>query len=440
MKEGTIAAISTPLMTGAVGIVRISGEKADSVLRARFTPVSRTRIEDFMHGKLYYGTFDCGRFSDRCLAVLFRAPHSYTGEDMAEIQCHGGVEVVRGVLNAVLSEEGVRLAEPGEFTRRAFVNGKQDLSSCEGIGDMIQAESAAELSAADALARGELFRIVQRLQDSLTDWISYAEVLLDYPEEDVPARKIEEIETFLSDAEAEIGGLLSGYDTGRKLKAGVTVALCGLANAGKSSLFNALLKFDRAIVTEIPGTTRDTIEGFLECEGIKIRLVDTAGVRETSDEIERQGVRRSLDEIRDADLVLFVFDGTDADADRELLARAGENVLTVRSKADLGNAAGAELAVSATTGQNLEELKKQIVARTVGRVPSGLILTSERHFSALLRAKEFAARARTDLAQKPFDILAHELRETWDALGEITGTAATEEIIDNIFRKFCLGK
>ena len=440
-KEDTIAAVSTPLMTGAVGIIRISGPKSEAVLDARFTAFSGIRPPTFESAKMYYGTFDAGTFSDRCLAVIFRAPRSFTGEDMAEIHCHGGVEVVRGVLKAVLAS-GARLAEPGEFTRRAFLNGKQDLSSCEGIGDMIAAESAAELAAAGRLARGELAKTVKRMQDSLTDLISYAEVLLDYPEEDFPEAKAEDFRKVLSELRGEIGDLVAGYATGRKLREGVTAVLCGRANAGKSSLFNALLRFDRAIVTDIPGTTRDTIEGVFECEGIKVRLVDTAGVREAGDEIERLGISRSLEELENADLTVLVCDQRGLSGEDEaLLRRAKGEVLLVRSKADLaGPEPAGALRVSAVTGENVEELRREIVARTVKRVPSGLILTNERHFDALSRAERLASAALEGLGEKPFDALCLELRELWDALGEITGTTATEDIIDNIFKKFCLGK
>lgn len=437
----TIAAISTPLMTGAVGIVRISGAKSAKILDSRFHAFSGIRPPTYEPGKLYYGSFDAGEFSDRCLAVLFRAPKSYTGEDMAEIQCHGGVEVVRGVLKAVLSS-GARLASPGEFTRRAFLNGKQDLSSCEGIGDMIAAESAAELAAAGRLARGDLAKAVSRMQDSLTDLISEAEVLLDYPEEDLPEKRVSEFRAPLESLHAELCDLTAGYATGRKLKEGVTAVLCGRANAGKSSLFNALLAFDRAIVTDIPGTTRDTVDGMFECKGVKVRLVDTAGVREAGDEIERQGILRSLEELENADLAILVCDERGLSAEDEtLLSRAKGETLLVRSKCDLGGEipSGA-FPVSARTGENVEKLKSEIVARTIREIPSGLILTNERHYDALARAQGLAESALSGLEQKPFDALCLELRELWDALGEITGRTATEDIIDNIFKKFCLGK
>ena len=472
--DTTIAAAATPLVTGAVGIVRISGPRARDVLAACFAPAGKTPVAAFAPNRLYYGACDCGAFADNCLAVWFAGPRSYTGEDCAEVHCHGGVEVVRGVLRRVLAA-GARLAAPGEFTRRAFLNGKMDLSACEGVGELIAAESAAEAGAAGRLMRGELAKRVVELQGRLTDLLSQAEVLLDAPEEDLPALRREEAAQILGELAEELAALEAGYDTGRKLKSGISAVLCGRTNAGKSSLFNALLGTDRAIVTPLPGTTRDTVDAEFEVEGVKVRVVDTAGVRESGDVVERLGVARTLEEIRAADVVLHLTeDGVIDLEDEEILrAAAGRPVIRIRSKQDgqktatdsakdaavpdeaIPNKPGPdktdpdaavsdeadELLVSARSGRGLGALKTLIVRRALaGGVPSGLVLTNERHYDAVRRAGALARQAASEAAVLPLDLFAFSLRELWDVLGEITGTTATEDIIDNIFRKFCLGK
>ena len=440
-ESDTIAAAATPLATGAVGIVRISGPRAAEVLAAGFRAANGLAAEEFEANRLYYGTFDCGAFSDRCMAVIFRAPHSFTGEDSAEIHCHGGTEIVRGVLKKVLGS-GARLAGPGEFTRRAFLNGKLDLSACEGVGEMISAASAAEAAAASGLMRGELFRRISAMQERLTDLISWSEVCLDEPEEDVAPMSREEVRARMQEMSEELSGLAEGYATGRKIRDGISAVLCGRTKAGKSSLFNALLGTDRAIVTELAGTTRDAVDAWMEEKGIRIRLVDTAGVRRTEDRVERLGVERSMEEIASADVVIFLTeDGNESEEDEQILRRAsGKPVIRVRTKCDGGKVAGEPFCVSAKTGFGLGELRAEILNRGLGGVPSGFVLTNERHYDAIARASALAAEILSALSEAYPDQIAYLLRELWDVLGEITGTTATEAIVDNIFRKFCLGK
>lgn len=445
MKESdTIAAIATPIGVGGVGVVRISGEAAERVLKKVF----RSKNEKYENRKMYFGVF-CGKgFRDSCLAVLFRAPHSYTGEDVAEIHCHGGRTLVHAVLESVLAQ-GVRLADKGEFTKRAFLNGKLSLSESEGIIEMIQAESRAEINASYHLMTGELTRKVKEIQDGLTDLIASLEAALDYPEEEFDAVNTErEVRA----ADSRLQTLLQTYASGKLIKDGVGVVLAGAPNAGKSSLLNALLSYDRAIVTEIAGTTRDAISESVEIDGMLFRLTDTAGIRESRDPIEKLGVQRSRQAIAEADLILYVLD-TDAqndDSEEILPLLAEKKVIAVYNKNDRKDfkkkppkqlRTEYEMQVSAKTGDGIGALKA-LMAEIVKRdliSQNGLILTNERHVNALQRAERLLSGLLADPAATP-DIAVMELTSAWQILGEITGTTASEEIVDAVFSKFCLGK
>lgn len=445
MKESdTIAAIATPIGVGGVGVVRISGEAAERVLKKVF----RSKNEKYENRKMYFGVF-CGKgFRDSCLAVLFRAPHSYTGEDVAEIHCHGGRTLVHAVLESVLAQ-GVRLADKGEFTKRAFLNGKLSLSESEGIIEMIHAESRAEINASYHLMTGELTRKVKEIQDGLTDLIASLEAALDYPEEEFDAVNTErEVRA----ADSRLQTLLKTYASGKLIKDGVGVVLAGAPNAGKSSLLNALLSYDRAIVTEIAGTTRDAISESVEIDGIRFRLTDTAGIRESRDPIEKLGVQRSRQAIAEADLILYVLD-TDAqndDSEEILPLLAEKKVIAVYNKNDRKDfkkkppkqlRTEYEMQVSAKTGDGIGALKA-LMAEIVKRdliSQNGLILTNERHVNALQRAERLLSGLLADPAATP-DIAVMELTSAWQILGEITGTTASEEIVDAVFSKFCLGK
>lgn len=445
MKESdTIAAIATPIGVGGVGVVRISGEAAERVLKKVF----RSKNEKYENRKMYFGVF-CGKgFRDSCLAVLFRAPHSYTGEDVAEIHCHGGRTLVHAVLESVLAQ-GVRLADKGEFTKRAFLNGKLSLSESEGIIEMIHAESRAEINASYHLMTGELTRKVKEIQDGLTDLIASLEAALDYPEEEFDAVNTER-EVRAADSRLRI--LLQTYASGKLIKDGVGVVLAGAPNAGKSSLLNALLSYDRAIVTEIAGTTRDAISESVEIDGIRFRLTDTAGIRESCDPIEKLGVQRSRQAIAEADLILYVLD-TDVqndDSEEILPLLAEKKVIAVYNKNDRKDFKKKppkqlhteyEMQVSAKTGDGIGALKA-LMAEIVKRdliSQNGLILTNERHVNALERAERLLSGLLADSAATP-DIAVMELTSAWQILGEITGTTASEEIVDAVFSKFCLGK
>lgn len=437
-----IAAVSTPVGAGGIGILRVSGEDALAVADAIFICAgSSPRPLAAMPMYMRFGTFDAGDFRDRGYAVFFPAAKAYTGEDTVEFYLHGGVRIMRGALDAAL-RAGARLAERGEFTRLAYLSGRLSLADAEGVADMINAESAAALRAAYRLMDGSLSRDITALSDALGDVIAGLEAVLDYPEETedevLPPLK-GQIEHVLSRVDA----LLATADTGRMAKHGITAVLAGKPNAGKSSLMNALLGEDRAIVTDIAGTTRDTLEGSFECDGVRINLVDTAGIRESGDEIESEGVRRALRAAKNADVVLYVVDTTDK-AGYTYPDFGGARLFVVCNKCDLTTFACPRMygcfAVSAKDGRGVDGLRRAIAALyTEGKTAGGEVITSERHKDALYRAKRALESAVMSL-DGTVDLTLVDLREAYDALGEITGRTATEDVVDAVFSKFCVGK
>lgn len=445
IKNDTIAAVSTAMQTAAVGIVRISGKEAFKIIDKLFKTASKIKTEKFLHGKLYLGEFFGDGFTDKCMCVIFKEPNSYTGENMAEIHCHGGIFVVKGILNSIL-KNGARLADNGEFTRRAFVNGKTDLSKAEGIIEMIEAESSGELNAASRLASGDLFKLTSKNQERLTDIISYWEVFLDYPEEDLSVKSIQELKSETEQIFNNVKSLAGTYSSGKMLKEGINLVICGVTNAGKSTLINRLLNYDRSIVTDIEGTTRDTVEELLEIDGIKFRIVDTAGIRESADLIEKIGIERAMSAINAGDIILHVIEPkTHNNKENQIIKEKlkGKKVITVLNKLDLKltEKIPCDIEISAKNNLNMEKLKKLIIeTANLKNLSDRFIITTERHFNALTRASEKLAECLNGFETKPYDILAFELKQIWDILGEITGTTATEEIINNIFAKFCLGK
>ena len=431
-----IAAISTPVGAGGIGILRVSGEDALAVASAVFIcgskgsrPISDTPL------MMRFGTFDAGDFRDRGYAVFFPAAKAYTGEDTVEFYLHGGVRVMRGALDAVL-RAGARLAERGEFTKRAYLSGRLSLADAEGVADMINAESAAALRAAYRLMDGSLSREINVLCDSLGEVITGLEATLDYPEETEDV-VLPPLKGQIEDALARVNALLATADSGRMAKHGITAVLAGRPNAGKSSLMNALLGEDRAIVTRTPGTTRDTLEGSVECDGIRINFVDTAGIRES-------GVRRALAAAKHADVVIRVIDTTSPETEEEHIDFGSARVFTVRNKCDLTSFRCPRMygcfAVSAKDGRGVDELRHAIAALAAeGRASGGEVITSERHKDALYRAKRALESALSSL-DGTVDLTLVDLREAYDALGEITGKTATEDVVDAIFAKFCVGK
>lgn len=433
----TIVAVATAAGRGGVAIVRLSGNPIP-IAEKMFTPSGKTAVKDFEGYRMYPGKIDCGNFTDFGLCVLFRAPKSFTGEDVVEFHCHGGVQIARGIVQKAISL-GARLAERGEYTKRAFLNGKLSLSSAEGMVDMINGESEAEVRAGFALYGETLTKKVKVLQDELTTVLAGIDCDIDYPEEDLEFASEETIKTHLKAIDASLAKLLAGYSVGKKIKQGVTIVIAGRPNAGKSSLLNVLLGYDRAIVSSIPGTTRDSVEGSIEIEGIRFNLVDTAGLRESDDEIERIGVQRAEKLVKSADVLLYLFEEW-KDEDEAFVRSLTSPVVIVRTKADQGTQGKADLAISSASGEGIEKLKALLYEKGVGEANDGAFLVEERHYSALRSAKYSVEEAMKNIGFVPSDMLAVDLRNVWESLGEITGETASETVINEIFAKFCVGK
>ena len=440
-----ISAISTARGVGGVAIVRVSGDTPLEIAKKMFNPTGKTKVENFEPYKMYTGEIDCGSFKDFGMCVYFKSPKSFTGEDSVELHCHGGLAITKGILRSVLSS-GARLATNGEFTKRAFMNGKLSLSSAEGLIDMINSESESGVKAGYYLYREKLTAETERLQSLLTDALSEIDADMDFPEEDLDVKSRETAERILKEVTEKISALLKTYRGGRIIKDGVKVAIAGKPNTGKSSLLNALLDYDKAIVSSVAGTTRDVVEGKISYNGVNFFFFDTAGIRESGDEIEQIGVGLSKKITDSADLVIFVVDGSDISSDDEEIYEEikGKNLLVVLNKSDKGEFSyeKADIKVSAKEKINLDELKELIYNKTVGNGIdlNGDFICEERHFEALKKAYESLSYALSSVNTLPLDLLSVDVKNGWDALGEISGKTASEEIIDNIFSKFCVGK
>ena len=441
----TIAAVSTPVGAGGIGILRVSGEDAIAVADAIFISGDKSAGETLRANprKMVFGTFGAEDFCDKGYAVYFPAREAYTGEDTVEFYLHGGVRIMRGALDAAL-RHGAVMAKRGEFTLRAYLAGRMSLADAEGVADMINAESAAALRAAYRQMEGSLTRAVDAVLDELLDIMSGLEAVLDYPEE-TEDEVLPPLEGRVRAVLGRVDALLATAATGDMAKHGVTAVLAGKPNAGKSSLMNALLGRDRAIVTDIPGTTRDILEGSVECDGVKINIVDTAGLRESADRVESEGVRRALDAAQHADVVLYVLDTTAPDGeDWEVPDFGGTRVFTVRNKCDLTSFICPRMygcfAVSAKDGTGVDGLLHAVAALyREGETADGEVITSERHKGALYRAKR-ALESAVSQINATTDCVLIDLREAYDALGEITGRTASEDVVNDIFDKFCVGK
>ncbi len=448
MMEENVAAIATPAGKGGVAIIRISGKNPLDIAKKMFYPAGKIKVEDFEPYRMYPGRIDGGSFEDYGLCVYFKAPASYTGEDVVEFQCHGGESIARGILKQTL-RLGAKSAGKGEFTKRAFLNGKMSLASAEGVADMINGESEAEVKAGYLLYTEKLTNKVRDLQSRLKTLLAGIDVSVDYPEEDIEEQHIEELKGELHKLTRELSVLIEGYGVGRKIKSGVTVAICGKPNTGKSSLLNRLLGYDKAIVSSVAGTTRDAVEGTIEIEGRKFNLYDTAGVRESGDFIENIGIERAESIIKSADVAIFVADmspqgGMDEEDIRVLEMVKGKPLIKVLNKADLTRdetETDADVHTSAVTGEGIMRLKALLFEKSFGaRSEDAAFLIEERHFDALRRANESLKKAISACAVAPLDLIGIDVKEAWDALGEITGETATEAIIQEIFEKFCVGK
>ena len=463
--DDCICATATPTGNGGISVIRLSGkdavEIADKVTRCR-----KGSLSDLASHRLRFARFvaENGKETellDEGVVGIFRSPHSYTGEDVVEFSCHASPYIVRRLLEALVAA-GARMAEPGEFTKRAFLNGKMDLSQAEAVADLIAGESRAVHDIALRQLRGGFSSGIEELRQKLLDFVSLLELELDFGEEDVEFADRGRLQALLQEIEANVGALRQSFKAGNALKEGIRVAIVGRPNAGKSTLLNALLHEERALVSDIPGTTRDTIEEVWQIDGVKFRFMDTAGLREGADEVERMGIDRTLEKMRMAQVWLYLFDLQEMpveEARAEVLAwrqRLGLDakfgdfdalrVIFVANKVDaLGRCAGREgdtvyLSARERQGMNLlEDALREVIP--VMPDADALILTNARHYEALGLVQEDLARVAAGMESNiPGDLLAMDIRSAIDHLGLITGKILTDDILGNVFSRFCIGK
>ena len=446
----TIAAISTPLGVGGISVIRLSGKDAVKIASSVFSAFGNDK--KYEPRKMYLGNFKAENFNEKCMMVWFKAPHSYTGEDVVEFQCHGGTVIANGVLNALL-QNGATLAGPGEFTKRAFINGKLTLDEAEGVMDMINAESESEVRAGYNLMQGALSKEINEVQELLTKMIAKIEVVLDYPEVDYEEQTSNETIENLETIKTKLNTILQTSNTGQIIKNGSKVLILGKPNVGKSSLLNAILNFDRAIVTSIKGTTRDILEETYTFKGVKFVLTDTAGLHDAQDEVEKIGIEKAKSAVNYADVILLVLDSTSplTDEDKEILKFANsKNTIVVKNKSDLNSNLDLSeykfarvLEVSALKKRGVEELKQAIYDLVIDEniVNSNLMITNMRHVEAIKKAIGFVDESTEAINMGvTLDVVSIDLKNLWLALGEITGNNNNEEIINEIFSGFCVGK
>ncbi len=457
--SNTIAAIATPIGEGGINIIRISGTDALGIASALFQPQGGTKVADLEPQRVVYGNLidpASGQEVDEVLLIRFRAPHSYTGEDVIEIHGHGGAYVSSKILQLVL-DQGARAAEPGEFTRRAFLNGRLDLSQAEAVADVIRAASDKALTSALAQLKGKLSDKLNTLYDALLQVLAQLEAAIDFPEEGLEFVQKQQLDKNIQGTHAEIKKLVDSYRQGKIYREGLRVALVGKPNVGKTSLLNALLQEDRAIVTPHPGTTRDTLEERVRIQDIHITIVDTAGLRHQPGEIEQHGIERTRHALAQADLALVIFDGSqELDTNDVMLIKevADKKKLTLLNKsdlpqkldgADLKKLAGgpAPLEISATKGEGIDDLKNAIYLSTQKGKTSGeaVVITRERHRQALAQTQEALARVSQSLQEdRSEDLIAVDLNIALEHLGGILGKTFVDDLLDQIFNDFCIGK
>ncbi|OGP89160.1 MAG: tRNA uridine-5-carboxymethylaminomethyl(34) synthesis GTPase MnmE [Deltaproteobacteria bacterium RBG_16_47_11] len=458
-EEGTIAAISTPFGESGIGIVRMSGPLAEAIARKLFK--AKKEPADLISHHLYYGEIVYPQTRepiDEVLIVLMKAPKTYTRQDIVEIHCHGGYLILQKVLELVLSQ-GARMAHPGEFTRRAFLNGRIDLTQAEAVIDLIRAKTMASLEIANQQRRGTLFREMVSLKERLVDRLALIEAHIDFPEEEIEPVSLLELQGDLMVMVQKMEEWIASHEEGKIFREGIRCAIIGKTNVGKSSLLNVLLKQERAIVTSVPGTTRDVIEEILNIQGVPVKLMDTAGLRKTVDTIEQEGVRRTKERVEDSDLVLLVLDGSrelDED-DQEILKKIDKKKkVVVLNKKDLPLKVPIEdlkrsfsdspvVHISALNNEGVEDLKAAIystlIHRNVRISPDHLIVANVRHKMALSQAKDSLLNAIKELEEgNSLEFIAFEIRSALEALGELVGETAAEEVVNRIFEQFCIGK
>ncbi|MEJ8777131.1 tRNA uridine-5-carboxymethylaminomethyl(34) synthesis GTPase MnmE [Pseudogracilibacillus sp. ICA-222130] len=457
MDFDTITAISTPIGEGAISIVRLSGEEAIAITNKLFQGKDLTKVDSHT---LHYGKMmdpKTDTVLDEVIVSIMRAPKTFTCEDVVEINCHGGLVAVQRVLQLVL-DEGVRLAEPGEFTKRAFLNGRIDLSQAEAVMDVIQSKTNEAMNVALGQLDGKLSKLINKLRQELIETIAHVEVNIDYPEyDDVEEMSHEMMEEKTSYVKEEIEKLLQVAKQGKILREGIKTAIVGRPNVGKSSLMNSLVQEEKAIVTDIPGTTRDVIEEYVNVRGIPLQLIDTAGIRETEDIVEKIGVERSHKILQEADLVLFMLNYNEAllEDDRKIFDMLKDmNYIVIVNKTDLDQrldmeeiqqlAKGQVLTTSLVHDEGVDQLEKalsDIFFQGNIMVENNMVVSNARHIQLLNQAQQTLEDARNALQMHlPLDMVQIDVTRTWELLGEIVGDTASESLIDQLFSQFCLGK
>lgn len=452
--QDTIVAIATAPGEGGIGIVRLSGDQAERLLRDYFVPAAS--LQQFSSHHLYYGHLrhSDGELIDEVMAVVMRAPRSYTREDVVEIHCHGGSVILRRIVD-LLVDAGARLARPGEFTLRAFLNGRIDLARAEAVIDVIRSRSESACRVALGQMQGRLSLRIHQFREVVSDLLAEVEAGIDFPEEELEVADRQRLLATATTVIEQVSALLDSFESGRVLREGLSILIYGKPNVGKSSLMNSLLGEARTIVSDIPGTTRDTVEENLVLKGLPLRLVDTAGVRQSSDPLEAEGVQRAQAKVAGADLVLLVVDGSrelDGDDRRALQACDASRTLLVINKQDLGLcplpkdfSALTSITLSARQGSGLESLANAVsqffTSNVSGERQETTMLSDRRHREALLLARNALQRFCHSLGREhPAEFAALELREALHGFGEITGETTPDDILEKIFTRFCIGK
>ncbi|TCS81870.1 tRNA uridine-5-carboxymethylaminomethyl(34) synthesis GTPase MnmE [Pectinatus cerevisiiphilus] len=459
-KNDTIAAIATPLGEGGIGVIRVSGADSIQMVDKIFLAANKRALADRRSYRAVYGKISDPKTKniiDEVICILMREPHSYTKENVVEIQCHGGIMPLRKILSLLL-EWGARLAEPGEFTKRAFLNGRIDLAQAQAVMDIIKAKTDASLRVATGHLSGYFSSNIRQIRDALLEMIAHYEAAIDFPEEEVDNIDNIQVMERIEELKVKINTMISSAKTGRILNEGLVTAIVGKPNVGKSSLLNRLLHSDRAIVTDVPGTTRDSIEEYVDVDGIPLRIIDTAGIRQTDDEVEKIGVDKARSYIERADLVLALFDGAKAMTAEdtkiiELIRK--KNAVVVINKSDLVQNLDESYIRKQCSDSKIihistiqEEGIKELVETIKEKVYAGNVVYNEGEFvnniyqlEALKKAGQHLEDAMKSLDNDiPEDLVVIDLRSAWEKLGDIIGDTVNEDIIDEIFSRFCIGK
>ena len=437
-KLNTIIAVATAQSVGALAIIRISGRDAFKLSKKVFN-----KLDENKPRYVIYGEIKAGEFTDKCTAVYFKGPHSFTGEDSVEFYCHGSLALVNGIVAFMVDELGLTYAEGGDFTARAFSNGKIDLTEAEGVYDIINATTEAEIRGAYSLLTGKLKKEIERVQKMVVSTRANLEAPIDYPEEDVEETTAEQVKIELFKIKEELEKLLNTYRSGRILRDGVAVTLIGKPNAGKSSLLNALLGYERAIVTEEQGTTRDTLTESFIYRGLRFNLTDTAGIRKAENLPEQLGVERALDAVNQSDIVLAVTE--DGILPQEVSKIRNKTTIVVENKCDIRNIENKNadyitVYISAKKGDGIEKLKEELFKVSGVVISGGACLNNARQQSMAKLALENVNRALENIEIVPLELISSDLFDAYNALGRITGITGSDALAEEIFSKFCVGK